>query len=57
VPATKPAPRYVLSPPSGAHDWWEINDMQKQYAVVTVQKDFPCAEAIAKAAFKGVEGK
>jgi hypothetical protein len=47
----------VLSPPSGAHDWWEINDMQKQYAVVSVQKDFPGAEVIAKAAFKGVEGK
>jgi hypothetical protein len=44
--------RYVLAHPvSGGFDWWEINDMQKMYAVVTVQASFPEAEQVARFAF------
>jgi hypothetical protein len=44
--------RYVLSSPSGGHDWWEVNDMQKQYAVVTVQSTLSNAQRIAELAFE-----
>ena len=48
--------RYVLAHPvRGGFDWWEINDMQKMYAVVTVQASFPEAEAVARFAFSKLE--
>jgi hypothetical protein len=36
--------KYTLVPPAGAHDWWQINDMELMYAVVSVQASFPDAE-------------
>lgn len=43
--------KYALSPPSEDHDWWEINDMEKMYAVVTIQSSIQDAEAIARFAW------
>jgi hypothetical protein len=44
--------RYVLTPPSGTNDWWEINDVQLGYAVVTVQARNANAKRIAEVAFE-----
>jgi hypothetical protein len=43
--------KYALSLPSGAHDWWEINDMERMYAVVSVQSSVPDAEEIVRFAW------
>ena len=49
--------RYRLAEPfKGGSDWWEISDMVKEYAVVTIQADFPDAEALAQLAFSKVSG-
>ena len=44
--------RYVLVPPSGGNDWWDINDIKEDYAVVTVQDKHPNAQRIAEVAFE-----
>ena len=46
--------KFVLSPPSGTHDWWEINDMEKMYAVVSIQSSFPGAEQVAHDAWSHI---
>jgi hypothetical protein len=52
-PATEHPPtvprkgKYALSAPSGAHDWWQINDMERMYAVFSIQVGFPDAVDIA----------
>lgn len=48
--------KYALSPPSGAHDWWQINDMVLMYAVVSVQSSVPGAEEIIRFAWSMVGG-
>ena len=48
--------RYVLVAPSGGHDWWDVNDIDKQYAVVSVQSDLPNAQRIAEVAFELICG-
>jgi hypothetical protein len=47
--------KYVLAPPSGELDWWEINDMEKMYAIVTIQASIPGAEEIARFAWSKLE--
>jgi hypothetical protein len=47
--------KYAFAPPSGAHDWWEINDMEKMYAVVSIQASVPHAEEIARFAWSKIE--
>lgn len=50
--------RYSLcSPVPGGESFWLINDMQKMYAVVSIFKDFPGAEAeIRRLYAKLIEG-
>jgi hypothetical protein len=43
--------KYALTPPQGANDWWEINDMEKMYSIVTVQAEMPSAEEIMRFAW------
>lgn len=38
--------RYALVGPVQGVDWWQINDMEKMYAVVSVQASLPEAEKI-----------
>lgn len=59
VPATEPAPkrsksgRYAM-PMDNGH-WIEINDMEKMYARVTIERNFPDAEKLALEAWIKVE--
>ena len=51
----KPGDRFRLCGPiDGGSRWWEINDMAKGYAVVTIAADFSGAENIARLAFSKV---
>lgn len=44
--------RFALANPvKGGIQFWEINDMQKMYAVVSVSASLPFAEEIARQAF------
>lgn len=47
--------KYAFTPPSGAYDWWSINDMEKMYSVVSVQSSFPGAENIVRFAWESIE--
>ena len=54
--AEQPAPRerkgkFAFTPPSGDNDWWMINDMERMYAVVSVQSSVPDAEKITQFAW------
>lgn len=49
--------KYTLTPPSGAFNWWEINDMEKMYAVITVQASFPNAEAAIRFAWDQLDAR
>ena len=44
----------LVGPVKGGIQWWEINDMQKMYAVVSVSATIPFAEEIAKYAFEKI---
>jgi len=48
---------YIFVPPTGDYDWWEITDMIKSYAVVTVQASMPNAEKIARLAWAALKGE
>lgn len=51
----KTSERFVLAHPvEGGNQWWEVNDMEKQYAVVTVQASVPHAEEIARFAYSKI---
>jgi len=43
--------KYAFPRTEGAFDWLGINDMEKMYAVFTIQKSFPGAEEIAQLAW------
>lgn len=43
--------KYALVPPAGDCDWWQINDTDLGYAVLTVQTSVACAEEIARFAW------
>lgn len=47
--------KYALARPAGAHDWWQINDMEKMYAVVSIQASFPDAEKIIMDAWANLQ--
>lgn len=48
--------KYVLvGPTATGFDWWMINDLEKMYAVVTVQVSFPDAEKIIRNAWDALE--
>jgi hypothetical protein len=49
--------KYAFVPPSRTCDWWEISDMERMYAVVTIQAGAPGAEAIARYAWRMIDGK
>ena len=46
--------KYALSPPSGPHDWWNINDTTVEDAVFTIRADFPDAEEIVRLAWSKI---
>ena len=57
---TKQNGRYVLvGPVPGGYDWWAINDFgpEKGYARVTVQADWPNAEAVIRLAWDQIPEK
>lgn len=54
IPAVERKGKYAFSPPSGAHDWWDINDMERMYAVVSIQAGIPSAEVIARFAWGAI---
>ena len=41
----------LIGPVPGGDDWWQINNMQKMYAVVSVQATFPNAEQVIRFAW------
>jgi hypothetical protein len=41
----------LVAPADVGYDWWTINDMEKEYAVVTVQASFPNAEQVIRNAW------
>jgi hypothetical protein len=49
--------KYALVPPARlvenpeGLDWWEINDMEEGYSIVTVQASFPNAEQVIRVAW------
>ena len=45
----------LAHPVSGGYDWWAINDMENQYAVVTVKASLSHAEEIARFAFDKIK--
>ena len=47
--------KYAFTPPSGTFDWWEINDMERMYAVFTLQISFPNAEKVARFAWSEIK--
>ncbi len=49
--------KYAFSPPSGSHDWWQINDMERMYAVVSIQASALHAEEIARFAWDRLDAK
>ena len=54
-PEWKQNRRYSLvGPVPGGSDWWEINDMEKMYAVTTVQASFPNAEKVIRFAWSQI---
>lgn len=47
--------RYALvGPVVGGDQWWEINDMEKMYAVATIQSSFPNAEEVIRFAWSKI---
>jgi hypothetical protein len=49
--------RFVLAHPvEGGVQWWQINDMEKMYAVFSVQASVPHAEEIARFAYAKITG-
>lgn len=47
--------KYALtSPTPGGYFWWAINDMEKMYAVATVQASFPNAEEVIRFAWSQI---
>lgn len=52
VPAVLRAGKYAFSTLlGGSDDWWQINDTEQGYAVVSVQASLPHAERIARFAW------
>ena len=48
--------KYALAgPTAGGFDWWMINDLEKMYAVVTVQASFPDAEKVIRGIWDKLE--
>lgn len=43
--------KYALVGPEGSNGWWYINDMELDYAVVSVQASYPGAEAVIRSAW------
>jgi hypothetical protein len=41
----------------GSPDWWQINDLEKMYAVVSVQASFPHAEEVIRFAWEQIPDK
>jgi hypothetical protein len=46
--------RFALVGPAGTYAWWAINDMEKMYAVTTVQASFPNAEEVIRFAWSQI---
>lgn len=46
--------KFALTPPSDSHQWWEINDMEQMYAVVSIQSTFSWAENIIRLAWNNI---
>ena len=50
-----PKDRYSLTHPvEGGVQWWFVNDLVDQYAVVSVQASVPHAEEIARFAYEKI---
>jgi len=50
--------KYALTYPiPDGYDWWAINDMEKMYAIVTVQASVPHAEEIIRFAWSKLPEK
>jgi hypothetical protein len=41
--------KYAFVPPSGAYNWWSINDMENKWAEVSIKATLPGAERMARA--------
>jgi hypothetical protein len=41
----------LVGPVPGGTQWWQINDREKMYAVVSVQASFPHAEEVIRFAW------
>lgn len=49
--------RYSLVPPiHGGEQFWDINDEQRQFAIISIHVSFPDAEKLAKECFRKLGG-